>query len=244
VTIHNQEDHVSETADAAAPPADPFASGAGGDPFATAPANGETPVTPEAPAADAPAADIPVVNREGEQIEPPAAEATEPETPAEPTPEPPAAPEEAPAAPEQPEAPAEPQEAPQPPVEPQEQETPAPAAQPAATASSDGAQAAAADTGGKSPIRHYKLLYQTADKQWTEADLSGIGDDLKPHTETIEGEVFLRARNADHARRLAWIIFGRPQNGVTVNPVAKSSWKPKRLSPAPSAPERERLSIT
>lgn len=252
-------------------PADPFAAGAG-DPFAASaeqppappPAPEQTPVAPE---------DIPTVNAEGEKIDPatgevlaeqPAVEeapAPEPQ-PAEagdgqPPQEPPAAPAEAP---EQPEAAAEPQTAPEAPVEPQEQ--PAPEAQPAtpeeadaqpeaqpAAAADNGAQAqadaeAAADPGGKSPLRHYTLLYQTGDKVWTEYDLSTLADNMKEHAEVKDGVQYLRARNADHARRIAWIIFGRPENGVTVNPVAKSSWNPKRLAPAPPQPTRERLSIT
>lgn len=131
-----------------------------------------------------------------------------------------------------------------------------PPAQPAATAAAaDGDEGGVEETAaeGKSPWRHYALLYQTADKQWTEYDLSSLPDDLKQYAESKplndkkpeEGSfLFLKARNADHARRIAWVIFGRPEAGVTVNPVARSSWKPKRLSKAPPQPERERLVIS
>jgi hypothetical protein len=123
--------------------------------------------------------------------------------------------------------------------------------QPAAAASGDEVETAPED--GKSPWRHYALLYQTGPGQWTEYDLTTVSDDLKQYTERkplddkkpdAETFVFLKARNADHARRVAWVIFGRPEAGVTVNPVARSSWKPKRLQKAPPAPERERLVIS
>lgn len=88
--------------------------------------------------------------------------------------------------------------------------------------------------------RFYKALYQTADKQWTEVDLSSAPDDQKT---VLDGEVFLVARNNDHARRLLFNILGRPEAGVTVNPIARASWKPKRVRVAPPKPDRERLEI-
>lgn len=233
-------------------PQDPFAtSGDGGDPFATT-ATAPAPASAIDPPDDGPDEAPPVVNREGEPVNA--------ETPVEPQAE------EQPggALPEQPEgvlddgSPAEAETPPQPPVEPQEgaqaaveapaqpeAQAAAPAAPaPAAAASDDGAEAAPTPDEGKSPWRHYKLLYQTGASQWTECDLSSLADDLKQYSELKDGELFLRARNADHARRIAWIIFGRPEQGVTVNPVARSSWKPKRLSKAPPQPERERLVIS
>lgn len=244
---------MSETA-----AADPFAPGAG-DPFASGgDPSGETPVQPE-PDAEA---DIPTVNAEGQRIDPPAepqadtggtAEVGQPPEPPDAPEQPAEAPEPPAEQPEPPGAPAEPQTTPAPPQEPQEQPQaeapqeqpeaqPAPA-QPATEEQQPEAPAPAAD-GGKSPLRHYTLLYQTGDKQWGEYDLTSIAADMKEHVGTEDGVTYLRARNADHARRIAWIIFGRPENGVTVNPVAKSSWNPKRLAPAPPQPTRERLSIS
>lgn len=228
---------------------DPFATGTPeADPFAqTAPA----PASAIDPPDDGPdAAEPPIVNREGEPVEGDANGATpveaQPEAaaPAEAvdaTPEEAAAQPEAAETPAQP--PAEPQAAPeaaQPPAQPAAQAT-----APATAASTDGAdEAAATPAEGKSPWRHYKLLYQTGPSQWAEFDLSSLAEDMKQYAEQKDGEMFLRARNADHARRIAWVIFGRPEAGVTVNPVARSSWKPKRLSKAPPQPERERLVIS
>lgn len=88
--------------------------------------------------------------------------------------------------------------------------------------------------------RYYKALYQTADKGWTEVDLSNAPADQKT---VLDGEEFLVARNNDHARRLLFNILGRPDAGVTVNPIARASWKPKRVRVAPPKPDRERLEI-
>lgn len=273
MTTTNQEDIVSdETAQA-----DPFAGGA--DPFDPAATNEPTAVAPEEAPADEPqAADIPIVDKEGEPVE--AAATAEPDAPVEapepqpaedgdgePPEEPPAAPAEAPEPPEAAEEPQEaadePQDAPEAP-EPTGAPVDAPAVNaeladrpdndgdgepdaptaPASNGDGEAPAAEAADPGGKSPLRHYALLYQTGENVWTEYDLSTLSEDMKQHAETKDGKRWLRARNADHARRIAWIIFGRPENGVTVNPVAKSSWNPKRLAPAPPEPTRERLVIS
>lgn len=236
---------------------DPFATGApDADPFAgTAPAPASAIDPPDDEATPPP----PVVNREGEPVE---SQGGNGETPVEPQPaaEQAATPAEAPA---EPQAAEEPQEGAQAAVE--APEAPAPETAPAsgdggqppqppdappATDDADNAEAAATPDEGKSPWRHYMLLYQTGEQQWTEYDLSTVSAELKQYTELKDVDdkgnkaLFLRARNADHARRIAWIIFGRPEGGVTVNPVARSSWKPKRLSKAPPQPERERLVIS
>jgi hypothetical protein len=85
---------------------------------------------------------------------------------------------------------------------------------------------------------------------WQEADLANLPADLKQYvgkdpkdTENKDG-LFIKARNNDHARRLAFTIMGRPADGVTVELVARTSWKPVRLHVAPPEPSRERLVIS
>jgi hypothetical protein len=208
------------------------------DPFAG------TTAPPDDPFADsAPAEEPPVVNKEGEPVQP---DASQPEEVAQPPVE----------APEQPEA-AEPPA--QPPVEAQ---APAEDAQAPVEAQSgaDGGQEpptpptgqGTQDGGGQEPdpepvkegaqVRLYKLLYQTGPTTWEE---SQIPDE---HAQTVPDEKhgpqrFLKARNNDHARRLAWVIHGRPEAGITVIPVPASSFKPKRIKPKPPEPSRERLEI-
>lgn len=108
-----------------------------------------------------------------------------------------------------------------------------------AASSQDGGDGNETAASGKQ-TRFYKLLYQTGETGWNEADLSSAPADQK---KVIDGEEFLVARNNDHARRLAFNILGRPEAGVTVNPIAKASWKPKRVRVAPPKPDRERLEI-
>lgn len=89
-------------------------------------------------------------------------------------------------------------------------------------------------------LRRYKLLYATGPGQWAEAPLQADS----PHAERDEhGELWLKARNADHARRLAWVVFDRPEEGVQCVPVAASSWKPRIVRARAPQPERERLEI-
>lgn len=124
-------------------------------------------------------------------------------------------------------------------------EPPAPAA-----AAEEAAQPAQQAGDEKNPLRLYRLIYQTGEKSWEEAewleddmgnpvDNSGIKQDgLKGNKTRI-----LKARNADHARRMSWPILGAPDDGITVLPVPDSSWKPKRLK-ARAVPVRQALEIS
>jgi hypothetical protein len=102
----------------------------------------------------------------------------------------------------------------------------------------------------KGELRLYKLLYQSGPGQWQEADLAKVPADLKqyvgkdPKDTANKDGLFIKARNNDHARRLAFSIMGRPADGVTVELVARTSWKPVRLAVAPPEPSRERLVIS
>lgn len=136
------------------------------------------------------------------------------------------------------------------------QPTPPQEDQPAATAQAEEQGEANGNSGapeglGKSPVRYYKVLYQTGEKQWTEADLKKAKDgntSVSANIVTLEGEdsgeLWLAARNNEHAVRLSWAILGTPKEGVTTMPVPKGAWKPKRIAPAPPQPERERLVIS
>lgn len=232
---------------------DPFAAAAPGavadDPFAD-PAPGGEDIAAEVAAT--PTGDLPVVDREGAPVAPPApAEGEDPaagapavvnedETPlAAPVPaqsvEQDAARDagQSSAVPAQ-EPPVEPSQAPQAP-----QEAPQPAAQPAAA--DGGGMAEAAKPKGE--MRHYKCLQQTADKQWTEFALSGeLPEGVK--VVSIDGEPFFEARNQDHATRICYALLGTPTEGTTVWPVPKGAFKPKRVKPAPPSPERTRLVIS
>lgn len=237
---------------------DPFADAAPGgavadDPFADAPPADDL----SAEVAQEATADIPVVNREGESVTPPppaegadpaaAAPAVVDEAEAPVVPAVPEAPVEAPQAPvEAPAAPEAPVEAPQPPQEPETPaEAPAAAPQPAAApAPAENGSAASQDAPKpKGEMRHYKALYQTAEKQWTEFPLTGeLPEDVK--VVTVEDELYFEARNNDHATRIAYVLLGQPEAGVTVWPVPKGAFKPKRVKPAPVRPERTRLEIS
>lgn len=201
-----------------------------------------TPVTPgpleTAPEDREPEADLPIVDREGDPVEPPApvaaARAVEDREPAE-----------APSAPETPVEPAqEPQEAaPQAVAAPEDDE-------PAGEPSEDDAATSAGPRGGKGPMRLYKLLYQTAPMTWTEYDLATVqidGVDIRTTGEEEEGEEiehWIAARNNDHANRVAFAILGRPTQGVRAFPVPRGAWKPKTIKPVPPKPDREILVIS
>lgn len=165
------------------------------DPFAENGDGGEDPF--------AGGAEPPIVNKEGETVE--AQAAPEPQAPAEvPVPD-------APAAETQPISS-------QDPSEPVDDPAPDPAPEPAAA---DGGADAPADAPAepKSPLRRYRILYQTAPDQWTEVEWQEKGKKTR----------ICHARNNEHALRLAFGILGEPENGVTVLPVPDSGFKPKRL---------------
>jgi hypothetical protein len=220
------------------------------DPFADAAPAAEIEDDPFAQA-DAPAtAEPPVVDREGQQVpaeqpvppvedpaQAPAAPPAEqpPEPPAAPAPEPPAAPAPAPdPAPEPPAAPAAPQEAPQQPQEGQQGEAPA--------AAEAAEEPPAAEGSSDKQIRHYKVMFQTAQNQWTEASLDEPPEGVK--VVTIDGLKFMEARNNEHALKLAYAVIGAPREGATIWPVPRGGFKPKRVKPAAPKPERERLEIS
>lgn len=198
--------------------ADPFAEESGSDPFAEE----------EAPAVER--EEPPVVDREGQPVGEPseagkrmAAEAAakaeaatdEPETATEGGQEPP---QEPPAAP------------------------PTPAEHPAGAQSPAGAQGggqtAQRAARGDGARRHYKLLYQTDKGQWTEAPLSQWAE--SEYVTIEDGEHWIVASNADQVRRVGYVLFQRPADGVTLLPVARGAWKPVRVR-AKQVPTRERL---
>lgn len=102
-------------------------------------------------------------------------------------------------------------------------------------ASENGQAAPEAATGSKSPLRQYRLLYQTGPKTWEEHEWTEDGADVPTR--------ILEARNNDHVIRLAFDLLGQPEGGVTVLPVPESSFKPKRLQRKPIVP-RTALDIT
>ena len=209
------------------------------------------PVSPDSPGvrepdADPVPADIPQVDREGQPVgsgplatteedasaaapeEPPAAQPADQMAPVEAV-EAPEAPAEAPPQPETPAA-----EAPQeqaPPAAP----TPAPSTTPDSQSNSDGPKS----------IRHYKLLYATSATGFEVAPLTDAdGNPREEYVKLIDGEHYLEARNNEHAYKLAFHLMGAPRDGVTLWPVPKASFRPRKVSPAPPAPERERLVIS
>lgn len=198
------------------------------------------PVDPPAPAS-AIDPDIPLVDREGQ----PAAPADEqPDVPNQGDTAAHDAATEAPAPEEAPPTP-EPQTAPdggqQPPQAP-------PAAPPATEGQPEAAAASEAASGGeqggeaqdsKNVMRFYHVMYQTAANQWTDLELN----EGMEHVVLLDGEPWLRARSADHARRIAWPLLGRPEQGVTVVAVAKGGWAPKRIK-SKTVPAREALEIS
>lgn len=241
------------------------------DPFAGTAAAGDDPFEQSAPPADVPPADVaveeaeapPIVDKEGARVEgtgvpsnphdppaPPMTKAARERAAAEAATgnaQPPVEPQEQPEE-EQPE--------PQPPVEPQAASEPSPEPQEAPGGAEPPQEPPAATGAGESgkgdepepePVagkqtRLYKLLYQTGATTWEETPIPDEYVEVVP--DEVHGpQRFLKARNNDHARRLAFHIHERPTAGVTIVPVPASSWKPKRVKPAPPRPERERLEI-
>lgn len=98
-----------------------------------------------------------------------------------------------------------------------------PEAAPDPPAAAEAAQGGAGDGGDgdkpKSPMRRYRLLYQTGEMDWREAEWEENGQKTR----------IVEARNNDHALRLAFSILKEPDDGVTVLPVPDSSFKPRRL---------------
>jgi hypothetical protein len=197
------------------------------DPFATQGSSSEDPFASEG---------IQTVDREGQPVAP--------SVPEDQTPEPGPAPESSEpvdpsvvAAPVPPEnaapasEPEEAQEGAQAPVEPETEADTAPATQTASTG----------PRGGKGELRHYKIAYQTGPTTWEFHKLDKVPQGID--TETVDGELWVRARNNEHALRLGFAIVGAPGEGATVWPVPKGAFKPKRVAPAPPKPERTRLVI-
>lgn len=207
---------------------DPFATQAGpsDDPFATtatAPSPADEIAATPTEGSDP---DIPVVNREGEEVAASdAAPTVEQEQPAETQQEPQEAPEPSEEAAPQGDAAEAPQEAQEAPQQPQE---------------SNG-RTAVGPRGGKGELRYYKIAYQTGPSSWEFHTLDTVPEGVE--TEIVEGEKWVKARNNEHALRLGYAVLGAPQDGVTVWPVPKGAYKPKRVKPAPPKPERTRLVI-
>lgn len=205
--------------------ADPFADGE--DPFANSGPEPDMADPADEVAAESAEADIPTVDREGNRVEPEAEEQASGDG--------------------APEAPQEAPEAPQEAEEPQGQAD-VQDGEPEAQADEEGdGEEEKEPSGPKTPIRYYRLMYQTADNQWTEVDVSNVRD-LGVETETTRekglGQVtWIKARNNDHALRIAWVILGRPAEGVRAWPVPRGSFKPKLLRPKPPQPARESLEI-
>lgn len=86
--------------------------------------------------------------------------------------------------------------------------------------------------------RLYKLLYQTDKGQWTEAPLDQWSG--SEYVTKQDGEFWIAATTADQVRRLGYVFFQRPADGVTLLPVAKGAWKPMRVKQK-QVPARERL---
>lgn len=216
--------------------ADPFADTS--DPFADTGSGEPDPFAEEAPDDLPPAAEEP---RPAEPPPPPAPEQPAP-SPAESPVVAPDAPAEPPAAPaEPPEAPAAPPEAPTAPEAP----TPPPVAAPAEGDQGDDANEpeARGPRGGKSSLRDYKILFQTAPDTWTEVKLDPANAPDGVSVKVKDGDSWVEARNNEHAMRLGFILLDRPDNGVTILPVPRGGWKAKRVQKAAPRPERERLEI-
>ncbi len=229
-------------------PVDPFATPAEADPFAEGPSSvaladeiggteTEQTIEPAGIPSEA-AAGLPTVDAEGNVIAP--AQAPQ---------EPVAVPEAAQAPPVVAPAPAAPAAATPAPAE----AAVAPATPPAAGDRPPGPR------GGKGEMRHYKLLYVSAEGQFTIADLSKVPDDsgitvVKLDKEPNEkdskpvpgdvGELWFEARNNEHANRLGFTIMGRPKDGVHIFAVPRGAWKPRFVKPAPPQPARERVVIS
>lgn len=216
---------------------DPF-SDAGDDPFEEA-----TPASEPETAAEE---EIQTVDREGQPVE--AQPVTSAETDAPPleaaTPASGPEPSDAPDAP--PEQPAEAQEAAQ------EPQSAAEGDQGTGDGDGDGSEgetggATAASgsgpRGGSSPLRNYKILYQTGDGQWTEMKLDPDNSPDGVNVVKKDDTMWVEARNNEHALRIGYVLLDRPENGARILPIPQGGWKAKLVRKAAPRPERERLEI-
>lgn len=163
--------------------------------------------------------EIPTVDREGDPI--PSQPVTSAEVP-DATPQASEVPEEAPPAPETPQA--------------------APSAP-----ESDGGDAPSTEGGrrqrGTSPLRHYKILFQTSETGWDEVKLDPKNTPDGVSIVKDEDTMWIEARNNEHAMRVGYVLLGSPNEGATILPIPQGGWKAKRVRKAPPRPERERLEI-
>jgi hypothetical protein len=220
---------------------DPF-SDAGDDPFEEA-----SPSIEEANAAEEAAmgdAELQTGDREGQPVEAQPVTSAQTDAPAPPTPESAPEPSDAPDAP--PEQPAEAQQAAQEPQNAAEAAQDAPETGDDASGGETGGEAAASGSGprgGSSPLRNYKIMYQTGDGQWTEVKLD---PDNTPDGVTVvkkDDSLWVEARNNEHALRIGYVLLGRPENGARILPIPQGGWKAKLVRKAAPRPERERLEI-
>lgn len=222
---------------------DPFSDVEGDDPFAESTPSPEQGQTVEQHNAEEEAAmgdgdaEIQTVDREGQPVE--AQPVTSAETDAPPVEAPVSEPEDTPA-----EAPAEAQE------QAQEPQSATEGDQGTAEDGDDGSEVASAapatgtgPRGGSSPLRKYKILYQTGEDTWSEVKLD---PENSPDGVTVvrdDDTLWVEARNNEHALRIGFVLLGRPDSGAVILPIPHGGFKAKRIRKAAPRPERERLEI-
>lgn len=218
---------------------DPFSDVEGDDPFAESTPTPEQDQTVEETNAEEEAAmgdtEIQTVDREGEPVE--AQPVTSAETDAPPVTGPV-------------ETPVEPQEQAQEPQSGTEgDQGTAEAADDASESEPETPASGTGPRGGSSPLRNYKILYETASGQWTEVKLDPENSPdgvtvvtLKDEEKGTEDQ-WVEARNNDHALRIGYVLLGRPDQGARILPIPHGGWKARLVRKAPPRPERERLEI-